>query len=159
VAAVSAVRAQAPSPTASPAHARLFAPPARAASFDFARTDQSVEAVAQFYRVRWPAPDPRSWKIERLAAAEAFDGAALFDRARVARQYAGRHPRVARGPLTTGGDVTAVVLLMSPYPEPDLSGLNAGTLVMTVRLAGADFDPEFLLNLKRHSVWWNAQPR
>lgn len=122
----------APGVTASPAHTRFFAPPARVAQFQFARTDQPIELVAQFYRDRWPPLDPRSWKLERVAAGDAFDGAALFDRARLARLYSGRNPRIARGPITTEGGGTAVVLLMSPYPEADLRALNRGTLIMTV---------------------------
>jgi hypothetical protein len=115
----------------------VFAPPARAAAFDFARTDASIETVAQFYRERWPARDPRSWRIERQAAKDAFDGAALYDRSRLARLYGGRDPRVARGPMTQGGQVVKVVLLMSPYPEADLQSLNPGTLIMTVSLGSS----------------------
>jgi hypothetical protein len=124
--------AQPPQITASPAHVRLFAPPARAAAFRFDRTDAPIESVAQLYRQRWPAADPRSWRIERQAARDAFDGAALYDRARLARLYAGRDPRVARGPVTENAEVVQVVLLMSPYPEADLRRLNPGTLIMTV---------------------------
>jgi hypothetical protein len=65
-----------------------------------------------------------------------FDAAALFDRARLARVYGGKAPRIARGPLVEHGVVTGTVLLVSPYPEPDLERLNPGTLIMTVRLEG-----------------------
>lgn len=114
----------------SPEHAALFAPPARAARFRFARTPDSIDTVARFYRERFPSSDPRSWTIQRIAATEVFDGAALFDRARLARLYGGRPPRVSRGPVTRGGAVVEVILLVSPYPEPDLRHLNPGTLIM-----------------------------
>jgi hypothetical protein len=132
IAVLEAGQPAAPGATPSPAHARFFAPPARVAQFQFARTDLPIEVVAQFYRERWPPLDPRSWKLERVVAAEAFDGAALFDRARLARLYGGRNPRIARGPITTERGGTAVVLLVSPYPEADLRDLNRGTLIMTV---------------------------
>lgn len=70
-----------------------------------------------------------------MNAAEAFDGAALFDRARLARLYGGRAPQAARGPIIEHGRVTAVVLLLSPYPDPDLDRLHPGTLIMVVRFA------------------------
>lgn len=70
-----------------------------------------------------------------MNAAEAFDGAALFDRARLARLYGGRAPQAARGPIIEHGRVTAVVLLLSPYPDADLNRLHPGTLIMVVRLA------------------------
>lgn len=127
-----AAAADPPRMTPSPEHASLFAPPARATQFAFARTPDSIDVVARFYRERFPSVEPRSWAIERLAATEVFDGAALFDRARLARLYAGRTPRVARGPVTRDGQVVEVVLLLSPYPEPDLRRLNPGTLTMTV---------------------------
>lgn len=64
-----------------------------------------------------------------------FDTAALYDRARLARLYRGKTPRIARGPIIESGAVTHVVLLLSPYPEADLKRLNPGTLIMQVSLA------------------------
>jgi hypothetical protein len=90
--------------------------------------------VASFYRERWPSEDRGSWTIERTGPNEVFDGAALFDRARLARLYGGQPVRVARGPIVENGRVTATVLLVSPYPEADLQHLNHGTLIMTVRV-------------------------
>jgi len=118
--------------TVSPAHAALFAPPARASRFAFATTRETVDRVVAYYRGRWPPEDPRSWKIVTSGPLDVFDGAALFDRARLARLYAGKPPRIARGPITEKGRVTHTVLLVSPYPEPDLERLNPGTLIMTV---------------------------
>lgn len=65
---------------------------------------------------------------------ELFDGAALYDRARLARLYGGKGPRMARGPILERGRVTHTVLLVSPYPEADLRSLNTGTLIMTVTI-------------------------
>lgn len=118
--------------TASPAHAALFAPPARASLFAFATTSESFDRVLADYRKRWPSSDPRVWKVERIGPNDVFDGAALYDRARLARVYRGQAPRIARGAIVENGRVTHTVLLVSPYPEPDLERLNRGTLIMTV---------------------------
>lgn len=123
-----------PSAQACAQYTRLFAPPARVRAFRFSCTRESIQVVSEFYRRNWPSPEPRSWTIERLAAADAFDRAALFNRSQLARLYGGLQPRVARGPVTRDGRVVEVVMLLSPYPEPDLSALNAGTLIMTVQL-------------------------
>lgn len=75
------------------------------------------------------------WKVESASILDVFDGAAMYDRSRLARLYGGKSARVARGPVARDGRVVAVVLLVSPYPEADLRGVNPGTLVMTVELA------------------------
>lgn len=110
----------------------VFAPPARADLYAFATAPEKLDDAVAYYRTRWPSPDPRSWKIERTGPLEVFDGAALVDRARLAQLYGGKQVRVARGPITKNGRVTHTVLLMSPYPDPELRRLNGGTLIMTV---------------------------
>lgn len=118
--------------TASPAHAALFAPPARASLFAFSTTDESLDKVVAYYRGRWPAHDARSWKVETIAPLDVFDGAALFDRARLAQLYGGKPARIARGPIVENGRVTHAVLLLSPYPDATMTRLREGTLIMTV---------------------------
>jgi hypothetical protein len=115
-------------------YVRLFAPPARAYAFRFSCSEDPIDSVARFYRTEWPSPEPRSWTIERLAAGDAFDRAALFDRSRMARLYGARQPRIARGPVSLDGRVVEVVMLMSPYPAADLGSLREGTLIMTVQV-------------------------
>jgi hypothetical protein len=121
--------------TTSAAHARVFAPPARADRFAFSVTGDPIDAVANFYRQRWPSDDERSWVIAPGPAVEAFDSAAVFDRARLARLYGGRLARIARGPIARAG-TDHVVMLLSPYPEADLRRLNPGTLIMEVSVTG-----------------------
>ena len=118
--------------TASPAHRALFAPPARASLYSFATTDERIDRVAAYYQERWPSDDPRPWKVETSGPVDVFDGAALFDRARLARLYGGKVVRIARGPIVENGRVTHTVLLLSPYPDAELTRLNQGTLIMTV---------------------------
>jgi len=102
--------------------------------YAFATTSESLDRVVAYYRQRWPSDDPRSWKTETLGPLDVFDAAALFDRARLARVYGGTTPRIARGPIREHGVVTHAVLLVSPYPEPDLKRLKPGTLIMTVEV-------------------------
>lgn len=118
----------------SPAHAALFAPPARAGLFMFETTLEPIDEVAASYRARSPWPPAGAWTIGRSGPNDVFDAAALYDRPRLARLYGGRPIRVARGPIIENGRVTHTVLLLSPYPEPDLEHLNSGTLIMTVRV-------------------------
>jgi hypothetical protein len=110
----------------------VFAPPARANLFSFATTDEPLDRVVQYYRERWPAADARSWQVHTSGPLDVFDGAALFDRARLAKLYGGKVARVARGPIVQNGRVTHTVLLVSPYPDAQLRFLKTGTLVMTV---------------------------
>jgi hypothetical protein len=118
--------------SASPAHVALFAPPARASQYTFLTTSEPIEAVIDHYRRAHPSPDRRSWTLQRSGILDVFDTAALYDRSRLARLYRGQAVRVARGPIIENGSVTHAVLLLSPYPEPDLKRLNPGTLVMVV---------------------------
>lgn len=90
--------------------------------------------MARHYRQCSPPRATGSWVVAQTAAVEAFDSAALFDRAKLARLYGGRHPRIARGPIGRYR-TDHVVLLLSPYPEADFSRLNPGTLIMTVRIS------------------------
>jgi hypothetical protein len=118
----------------------VLAPPALADRFEFSFTAETIEVVADFYKERWPSEDEGSWVVAPGPAVEAFDSAAIFDRARLARLYGGRSPRIARGPVV-GEDTDYVVLLMSPYPDADLRRLNPGTLIMEVRVAAASPEP------------------
>jgi hypothetical protein len=130
-------------PAPSPAHARLFAPPHAAALYQFEVTAASIEAVAGAFREKAqgsglrtePGPAAESFTIASASILDVFDQAALYDRSRLARLYGGKGTRIARGPLMRNGRVVAAVLLVSPYPEPDLRHTNPGTLVMTVELA------------------------
>ena len=61
---------------------------------------------------------------------EAFGTAGAYDRSKVARLYTGGRVSVVRGPVERGGKVVAAVTLISPYPDPTLSRLEKGTLVI-----------------------------
>jgi hypothetical protein len=134
--------------TPSPAHARLFAPPHATAAYRFDVTPASIEEVAAFFASlprrspSAPAVEDASgrggtkaaWKVESMTILDVFDGAAMYDRSRLARLYGGKSARVARGPIRRDGAVVGTILLVSPYPDADLRQVNPGTLVMTVEV-------------------------
>lgn len=120
----------------SPAHARLFTP--RGAPADSYRVtvldvplDQARAAVMLALEV--PASPPAGsgpWAVRRLEVAEAFGASGTYDRTRLARLFRGRRAQVARGPVVRQGLTVASVTLISPYPDPTLSRLETGTMVI-----------------------------
>jgi len=69
--------------------------------------------------------------VEHLEAPDAF-GAAPVDRGRLARLYGGRRAVVLRG-WREEPDAFESMTLISPYPDPSLTRLEAGTLVIRYR--------------------------
>jgi hypothetical protein len=86
------------------------------------------------------APDARpgepagTWQVQQLDPLEAFGTGGLYDRSRVARLYTGRRASVVRGPVEGRGRTLAAVTLISPYPDPTLSRLETGTMVILLRI-------------------------
>jgi hypothetical protein len=66
---------------------------------------------------------------EPLEALEAFGTAGPYDRAALARLYGGTRVRVARR-WQQRGDQFVSETLLSPYPDPTLTRLNPGTMVI-----------------------------
>ena len=81
-------------------------------------------------RVAAPAPDgPKYGPSEMLEPLEAFGAAGPYDRAALARLYAGRRVRVARGWIERDDEFESITLL-SPYPDATLARLRPGTMVI-----------------------------
>ena len=57
-----------------------------------------------------------------------------YDRFKLARLFGSHRPDVARGPHGRRGLVEESWTLMSPYPSPDLSQLEPGTLLIVLRV-------------------------
>ena len=74
-------------------------------------------------------PDATGWTVEEAAPLDAFGSAGNYDRAALSRLFGGRQARVAHGMIQQNGRVVALTLI-SPYPEPDMSRLNPGTLII-----------------------------
>jgi hypothetical protein len=81
-------------------------------------------------RVAAPAPDaPQYAPSEMLEPLEAFGEAGPYDRAAVARLYAGTRVRVARGWIERGDRFESITLL-SPHPDATLTQLRPGTMMI-----------------------------
>ncbi len=75
-----------------------------------------------------------AWVAQTLDALDAFGTAGPYDRSRVARLYSGHGPSVVRAPIVKDGVTIASVMLCSPYPDPTLTRLEPGTLVIAIDL-------------------------
>ena len=73
---------------------------------------------------------PTGWPIEATGALDAFGAAGGYDRARLSRLYGGVRPSVARGSVEHPNALESLTLI-SPHPDPTLSQLVPGTLVIS----------------------------
>jgi len=109
-----------------PADARASAYRAYVAPVDL---DDALRALAsdRTLRVTPGALTPRI-----LHPLDAFGQTGRYDRARLARLYGARRPRVARGSRAADGALEAWTLV-SPYPDSSLRRLEPGTLALVLR--------------------------
>lgn len=92
--------------------------------------DVRVEAL----RAADPAHAPGEWEVEQADVLGVLGPTAgIADRARLARLFGGRRLRVARGAIRNGARLVAYTIL-SPYPDPTLSGTDGGTLVIVFQV-------------------------
>jgi hypothetical protein len=77
---------------------------------------------------------PGAWEARAQVPFDAFGQTGRYDRWKLARVYGSRRPLVARGPWGTNGQVTETWTLISPYPDPSLTRLESGTLLLILRL-------------------------
>jgi hypothetical protein len=121
---------------AAPGYLALFAPvDGRAAAYrayvsplDLDVALRRLEADPSLIRA------PGAWQARPLPPADAFGQAGRYDRGTLARLYGAAQPRVARGSRAEGGQVVESWTLVSPYPDTALRRLEAGTLLVVLRL-------------------------
>jgi hypothetical protein len=103
-----------------PVLTRLFTPVhPRLGRYEACSSGQPVAALA-----------PRGWTIAGRSPLDAFGGVSIFfDRSKLTRLYGGRRANVARGWQLDGSRFESVILV-SPYPDPTLTRLEPGTLVI-----------------------------
>jgi hypothetical protein len=65
---------------------------------------------------------------------DAFGETGGYDRAKLARLYGSERARVARGPRAIGGRPAENWTLISPYPSPDISRLQSGTMLIVLNV-------------------------
>lgn len=119
-----------------PALARLFTPQAvPAGTYLVYRSPRKIEELTASLRAMDPSPAPGAWQPTRPEAHGAFGEEGNFDRARLARLFNGKRVTVVRGSLVHGGRRVAYTLV-SPYPDPSLSAILDGTMVIEFRIPG-----------------------
>jgi hypothetical protein len=113
-----------------PSLAALFTPPRpELGRYEVCTTPASIEqALAE------GKPGELRDTIEPLEALEAFGTAGPYNRAALARLYGGTRVRVARR-WQQRDDQFVSETLLSPYPDPSLTQLNPGTMVIRFTLA------------------------
>lgn len=126
---------------ASPSLARLFTPRAAPVGmYEVLVLDTGIEAarraVWEAARPGGSAPEsPEAWPVRELDPLEAFGEAGTYPRTTVARLYTGTRTRIVRAPVERAGRTVAAVTLISPYPDPSLTHLAQGTMVIVVRIS------------------------
>jgi hypothetical protein len=102
-----------------PAFSRLFAP--------------SRPLVGRYEICASPGPIDAlikpNWVVERVPPLEAFGMAGAYDRSRMARLYGAQRATVARSWSEEQGRFESLTLI-SPYPDPTLTRLETGTLIV-----------------------------
>jgi hypothetical protein len=105
-----------------PALTALFTPPRPSVGrYEVCTTTDPLVDVA--------AAGPHYGPTELLEAPDAFGAAGPYNRAALARLYAGKRVRVARGWIEYVDRFESVTLL-SPYPDATLTRLLPGTMVI-----------------------------
>jgi hypothetical protein len=121
---------------AAPQYLALFAPsgPRRDAYETFV---SSLDLDAVLKRLQSEAgmlTPPGAWQPQTTLPFDAFGQTGRYDRWRLAELYGARRARVARGPRGDGSRITEVWTLVSPYPDPSLTRLEPGTLLIVLRI-------------------------
>ena len=102
-----------------PALARLFTPlHPQLGTYRVCTTPTSLSEVA-----------PAGWALERMAALDAFGRAGTYQRPALAQLFGGRSTSVARGWHQAADRITSFTLV-SPFPNVELTMLEAGTLAI-----------------------------
>lgn len=107
-----------------PALTALFTPPRPGMGrYEVCTTTDPLAAIAA------GGGGPLYGASELLEPLDAFGAAGSYDRAALARLYAGKRVRVARGWIEYADRFESVTLL-SPYPDGSLTRLLPGTMVI-----------------------------
>ncbi len=116
--------------TPGPVLTRLFTPRAvPAGTYVVYRSGEPIEALTARLKALDPNPSPGAWEPSRPEAHNAFGTDGVYDRLRLARLFTGKRVTVVRGSLLHGGRRLAYTLI-SPYPDPSLSTIESGTMVI-----------------------------
>lgn len=116
----------------SPALRRLFTPAiAPPGAYEVYVTPRGLEAVVA--GLRRSGPEIAEWGITSESPADAFGTAGAYEPWKVARLFGGNPVRVSRGSVTDGRRLVAAVTLLSPYPDPSMTRVWPGTMIIVFR--------------------------
>jgi len=121
-----------------PEYVRLFGPVgARASWYHAYVSPQGIDEVLQGLEGdgRFLRP-PGSWTAAAVLPLDAFGLTGRYDRNKLTRVYGARRARVARGPVGAAERPNQTWTLVSPFPDPDFTRLQSGTLLLTLDLRG-----------------------
>jgi hypothetical protein len=121
---------------AAPEYLALFAPsgPRRDAYETFVSSLDLEAVLERLENESGVLAAPGAWQSRPQLPFDAFGQTGRYDRWKLAELYGARRAYVARGPRGDGTRVTEVWTLVSPYPDPTLSRLEPGTLLIVLRV-------------------------
>jgi len=116
--------------TPDPALTRLFTPRSvPVGTYVVYRSRETIETLTARLKALDAAPSPGAWEPSKPEAHNAFGQDGVYDRLRLARLFTGQRVTVVRGSLARDGGRVAY-MLVSPYPDPTLSTIEVGTMVV-----------------------------
>jgi hypothetical protein len=114
--------------------ARLFSPAtAPPGIYEVYRSPEAIERIAARLQALDRDPHADAWRVLPAEPIMAFGSEGRYDRARLARVFAGQRPRVARGMLRDGATMTAYTLV-APIPDAALDDLHPETLIIVTHV-------------------------
>jgi hypothetical protein len=116
----------------SPAHVRLFAPPAHQSEYRAFVSKASLDDVLRRLVSAQSGP-PGAWQADSVSPLDAFGASGSYNRFQLSRLYLGKRPRTAHGPWVTADGLEAWTLV-SPYPNASLDEVEPGTLLLALRV-------------------------
>jgi hypothetical protein len=93
--------------------------------------EQVLEAVRSASAT---VPPGEALALQSLDPLQAFGRAGTYSQTTVARLYTGRKANVVRIPVEQHGRTIAAITLISPYPDPTLSRLEEGTMLILLNI-------------------------
>ncbi len=126
--------------TPAPELARLFTPRhAPAGAYEVVVLEAGIERARERVLTAMrdssaAAPPLEALAVRPLDPLQAFGRAGAFNQTTVARLYTGRKANVVRIPVEQLGRTIAAITLISPYPDPTLTHLEEGTMLIVLHL-------------------------
>jgi hypothetical protein len=116
-----------------PGYVRLFAPEVLQSQYRAFVSARPLAAAVAHIRASVADQPVGAWEVEDLGPLDAFGLSGRYTRYLLSRLYTAGPVHVARGPHTSAQGYETWTLV-SPYPDPALSRLSPGTLLLVTRV-------------------------